>query len=155
MSDQAATHQSTPSNQSRKTHRRVSITDGIGRTLLLSFLALTLLPLVLVGTISGLQSRVSIAETTQARLNTVADLREQTVRNWLKEREQDLQSLRNDTLTVNWMQSVLVSSENLVSSDRLYTQSLPHCALSARSGPGRRIHAPLFAGQERHRYCQH
>ncbi len=52
---------------------------------------------------------------------------------WLKEREQDLQSLRNDTLTENWMQSVLGSSESLVSSDRLYPQSLSHCALGTRS----------------------
>ncbi len=71
MSNQAATYPATQPDQSRKTHRRVSITHGIGRTLLISFLALTLLPVILVGVISGLQSRASIAETTQARLNTL------------------------------------------------------------------------------------
>jgi GAF domain-containing protein/HAMP domain-containing protein len=92
--------------------RRVSIISGIGRTLLISFLVLTLLPLILVGIISGLQSRASIDATTQARLITVADLREQTVRDWLNEREQDLQSLRNDAQTENWIQSILFSPES-------------------------------------------
>ena len=117
MSNRAATVPATQPDQSRKIHRRISITYGIGRTLLVSFLALALLPVILVGVISGLQSRASIAETTQARLNTVADLREQTVRNWLKEREQDLQSLRNEDLTENWIQSVLVSPNSLISPD--------------------------------------
>jgi GAF domain-containing protein/HAMP domain-containing protein len=92
--------------------RRVSILSGIGRTLLISFLVLTLLPLILVGIISGLQSRASIEATTQARLITVADLREQTVRDWLNERKQDLQSLRNDAQTENWIQSILFSPES-------------------------------------------
>lgn len=87
--------------------RRVSITHGIGRTLLISFLVLTLLPLVLVGVISGIQTRASLAETTQARLVALADLREQTVRDWLNERKQDLLSLRNDAQTENWIQTVL------------------------------------------------
>jgi GAF domain-containing protein/HAMP domain-containing protein len=95
-----------------RAHRRVSITRGIGRTLLLSFLALTLLPLVLVGIISSIQYRASVAETTEARLKSVSDLREQTVRDWLTERGQDLQSLRNDSQTENWIRSVLSASES-------------------------------------------
>ena len=103
----------------RHAPRRLSITHGIGRTLLLSMLAIALLPLITVGAISGFQSRASIAETTQARLNTVADLREQMASNWLKEREQDLQSLRNDSQTANWIQTILLApnSSSLFSSD--------------------------------------
>jgi GAF domain-containing protein/HAMP domain-containing protein len=92
---------------SKAPRRRVSITRGIGRTLLLSFLILTLLPLILVGVISGIQSRASIAATTQAQLRSIADLKLQTVRDWLDERKQDLRSLRNDNATENWIKSVL------------------------------------------------
>jgi GAF domain-containing protein/HAMP domain-containing protein len=109
-----AAYPSTTKNASR---RRVSMTHGLGRTLLVSFLALALLPLILVGVVSGLQSRASIAETTQARLKTVSDLRIQSVNDWLKEREHDLQALHNDSLVDTWIQSILASTENLVSSD--------------------------------------
>jgi GAF domain-containing protein/HAMP domain-containing protein len=112
MSDRAATHNATQSDQSRRTHQRVSITRGIGRTLLVSFLVVTLLPLFMVGIISGLQSRASIAETTQARLINVADLRAQTVQDWINERQQDLLSLRNDAQTQNWLQSVLYAPDS-------------------------------------------
>ncbi len=108
MNEQAAS----PLKTRSAPRRRVPITRGIGRTLLISFLVLTLLPLILVGIISGLQSRASLAETTQAQLSNIADLREQTVRAWLNEREQDLQSLRNDAQTENWIQSILFSPES-------------------------------------------
>jgi GAF domain-containing protein/HAMP domain-containing protein len=117
MSDQASTHHPTQLDQPRKPRRRVSITRGIGRTLLISFLGVTLLPLSIVGIISGIQSRASIAESTQASLINVANMRAQTVQDWLKERGLDLQLLRNDNLTETWLQSVLSSSESLVSSD--------------------------------------
>ncbi len=103
MNEQAAS----PHKSHSAPRRRVSLTRGIGRTLLISFLVLTLLPLVVVGIISGLQTRASLAETTQARLVALADLREQTVKDWLNERQQDLLSLRNDSQTENWIQTVL------------------------------------------------
>lgn len=109
MSQSAASHRyphSTP-------RRGVSITRGIGRTLLLSFLFLTLLPLVMVGTISSIQSRASITETTQTQLRSVAEQRLQTVSDWLTERKQDLRSLRNDSQAENWIQSILVAPESL------------------------------------------
>jgi GAF domain-containing protein/HAMP domain-containing protein len=95
--------------------RRVSITRGIGRSLLFSFLILTLLPLILVGIISGLQSRASIAATTQTQLQSAAELRLQTVIDWLDERKQDIRSLRSDKLTESWLRTTLQAAE---SSDR-------------------------------------
>ncbi|HTP10232.1 MAG TPA: GAF domain-containing protein [Anaerolineae bacterium] len=92
--------------------RRITITRGIGRTLLISFLVLTILPLMLVGVISGLQSQASIAATTQTQLLSVADLRLQTVNDWLTERKQDLQSLSNDNATDNWIRSILLPQDS-------------------------------------------
>ncbi|CAG0926664.1 Methyl-accepting chemotaxis protein McpB [Thermoflexales bacterium] len=107
MSDQFSTSNMTiPGDRAAAPHR-ISIMQGIGRTLLISFLTLAMLPLIMVGIISGLQSRASLAETAQARLVALADLREQTVRDWLNERQQDLLSLRNDSQTEYWIHSVL------------------------------------------------
>lgn len=112
MSDQAATPPVSSRDPLPQSRRRVSITHGLGRTLLVSFLALTLLPLILVGIISGFQSRASLAETTQAQLQSVAGMRLQTARDWLNERKQDLRSLRNDNGTETWIQSILLSPDS-------------------------------------------
>ena len=118
-----------PSTIKNAPRRRVSITHGIGRTLLVSFLALALLPLILVGFISGVQSRASIAETTQARLTAVADLREQAVNTWLQERELDLRALHGDSQTENWIQSVLFSPDSTTLNSFLTERFQQHVAM--------------------------
>ena len=52
MSDQAATPNPTQADHSARSHQRISITRGIGRTLLISFLALTLIPLIVAGVVA-------------------------------------------------------------------------------------------------------
>jgi GAF domain-containing protein/HAMP domain-containing protein len=107
MSDQAATHNPTQPDQSRKSHRHVSITRGIGRTLLVSFLALTLIPLAVAGVITTSLNALTTQDNARERLATVADLKAQAIRDWLEERQNNLQSILANTSTSDLIQVVL------------------------------------------------
>ena len=111
MSDQASTHQSTLPKQDRNSHRRVSITRGIGRTLLVSFLALALIPLIVAGVVATSLNALTAQDSARARLATVADLKVQALRDWLDERQNNLQAILLNTSTSDLVQALLREPE--------------------------------------------
>ncbi len=86
---------------------RVSFTSGIGRTLLIAFLALSLLPIFLVAGIGTYLSAETAQTEAFARLRAVSELKTQSIRNWLGERQQDLKTLLTDKYSADLFQSVL------------------------------------------------
>ncbi|HET7376339.1 MAG TPA: GAF domain-containing protein, partial [Anaerolineae bacterium] len=75
------------------------ITAGLGRTLLISFLILTMVPTILVtiiGTSISLQTAQSDAFN---RLGAVADVKIQAIEDWLGERQRNLQAILTDNLS--------------------------------------------------------
>jgi GAF domain-containing protein/HAMP domain-containing protein len=83
------------------------VTTGIGRTLLLWFLILTLLPIALMVFIS-VQSSSQAAETAAFnRLGEVAEVKVQAIEDWLGERSNGLQTILSDASAAALLQGVL------------------------------------------------
>ncbi len=123
MNEQAVSHSTT--GQAR---RRISITRGIGRELLIAFLALSLIPLIVVGLIGTALNRSAATGDVNARLATTAELKAQAIRNWVTERKGDLRSLLSDQTTLDLIQVVLrepdIRTFKQQLSRRLYRETL-------------------------------
>jgi GAF domain-containing protein/HAMP domain-containing protein len=127
MSDQAAPHIPTQPDQSHHSHQRISITRGIGRTLLVSFLALTLIPLIVAGVVATSLNALTAQDSARERLATVADLKVQAIRDWLNERENNLEFILLNQSTSDLVQVLLreptVESFRRALTDRLAQQT--------------------------------
>ncbi len=124
MSEHAAST-FTPKNTRRG---RVTIARGIGRELLIAFLALTLIPLIVVGIIGTALNQVTSSADVTSRLATMADLKAQAIRDWVVERKSDLNSLMSDQTTSDLVQVTLrapdVSTSRQLLGQRLYRETL-------------------------------
>jgi GAF domain-containing protein/HAMP domain-containing protein len=83
------------------------VTAGLGRTLLIAFLILTLVPSALV-TIIGVTINRQAAETDAFnRLGSVAEVKAQAIEDWLGERRNGLQAILADATTLQLLQDAL------------------------------------------------
>ena len=131
MSDQAAIYNPTQLDQSRRSRPRVSITRGIGRTLLVSFLALTLIPLIVVGLITTSLNALTTQDDARVRLAMLADLKAQAIRDWLDERQTSLQTILANGPIYDQIQVVL-QEPTVGTFKKTLTQSLAQNAHNAR-----------------------
>ena len=97
-------------------------------SLLIAFLALTLIPLIVVGIIGTALNQATASADVNSRLATMADLKAQAIRDWVVERKSDLNSLMSDQTTSDLVQVTLrepdVTTFKQLLGKRLYRETL-------------------------------
>lgn len=93
-------------------HSNVVVARGLGRTLFIAFLTLTIIPLVIVAAVGTALTRTMAMSEANTRLSAVADLKTQAIHDWVTERNNELRSLLVDQTTADLLQKTLREPEN-------------------------------------------